>query len=495
MSTTGLGDPALDAEDFVEALNSEQAPRLENLRFGVLALGDKVYPDFCAPGKALDARLEALGAARVVDLHTCDVDYEVEATRWLRGAGDRFDDLVESGGEDADGAAADVFADVPASDRASRRHVFHPAILEAVRILSDADREREITHYTLALPEDLQEQWQAGDSVDVLLPNDPELVTAILDHLRIDPATEVAELGLGIEEVLRTQLELRDLPLTLLENFAGSDPSGELAGLLADEDSVEGAARLAQWRYGRDLLAVLHAVPGARPSAEELVALLRPLQPRSYSIASSPVVDRRVVDLTVRTIRYDLDGRELEGTASGALAQRVRVGEQVPVRLRPAPAFHLPEDPSADVVMVGPGVGIAPFRGFLQEREVRGDTGRSWLLCGVRDPEQDGLYLEEFIALRERGVLTELDVAASRVADAEVQGKYVQHVIERRGEEIIGWLQDGAVFYVCGDAAAMAPAVRAAIRGAAAEGLGGEAAAAAFLAELDAERRYRQDVY
>jgi sulfite reductase (NADPH) flavoprotein alpha-component len=500
-ATTGLGDPAQDAEPFFAALMADDAPALPDLEYGVLAMGDRVYPDFCAPGVALDARLAELGGQRVVDLTRCDVEYEATATRWLHEATSIFDDLIDADGTADDGEGIpSAESDSAASVARTRPHV--DAVLEDVRLLTDADPFREIVHYTLAMPEQTHGTWEVGDSIDLLLPNDPALVAQILEHLGIDPDQPVPEADDAAEDdpdpqdaptitsLLTEELELRQLSLGLLQEVAAADPDGELAGLLAHaEDDPE---PLAAWRYGKDLLAVLQAVPAARLDAPDLLRLLRPLQGRAYSIASSPRVDPARIDLTVRTTRYDLDGRELEGSASGALAHRTSVGSAIPVRLRPAPAFHLPEDPSADVIMVGPGVGIAPFRGFLQERAARGDSGRSWLFCGIRDPHEDGLYLDEFEAFQDRGVLTYLDVAASRVAENR---QYVQHVIDRRGEEIVAWLQGGASLYVCGDASGMAPAVREAIRQAAEHTLGGAEKADEFLSGLDADRRYRQDVY
>lgn len=490
MSTTGLGDPAVDVEPFVEALGATDAPRLDGLRFGVLALGDQVYADFCAPGKALDARLAELGAERVVDLQTCDIDYEAPATRWLRDAVATFDDLIEAGD------AADD-ADVLLPDAGPRTHgkPYRTAVLESARILTATDPDRQIAHYTLALTEDELRAFEPGDSVEVLRGNDPQLAEQILRHLGIDPDEQVPDpalddesAGATIRSLLTDQLELRQLPLAFLEEVARRGGDSELASLLSTEDPTA----LEAWRYGRDLLSVLRAVPDARLDARDLATGLRSLQGRAFSIASSPLVDRSVIDLTVRTIRYEREGRILEGTASGALDRRTDVGADVQVRLRPAPAFHLPEDPSADVIMIGPGVGIAPFRGFLQHREARGDTGRSWLFGGIRDPEKDDLYAEEFVDFHARGVLTEWDVAASRIGRGS---QYVQDRIAARAQELFTWLDGGAVLYVCGDAQGMAPAVRSAIRDAAAHELGDAARADVFMADLDAQRRYRQDVY
>jgi sulfite reductase (NADPH) flavoprotein alpha-component len=499
VSTTGLGDVPFDAEDLWNALIAADSPSLEHLRFGVLALGDRVYADFCAAGIEFDDRLAELGALRFADLLTCDHDYEQPAARWLHEAVDAF-----AGAFSAD--ESQVALSAPLSRPAAlilpapRGRPFRDGALTAATVLSAVDEDREILHYTLALPSSLQEEWRPGDSFELLRPNDPVLVTGIIEQLGLSPdhrvpvrrAEDEAEEAtsddtLTVTELLREHLELRLLSRTLLELVAERTGDAELARLLtAPGDALE------RWREGRDLLSLLLELPSNRWDATELLSALRPLQPRAYSVASSPLVDPSHVDLTVRTVRYRREDRTLLGTVSGALSERTRPGERIPLRLRPAAGFHLPEDTSADVVMVGPGVGIAPFRGFLQHRERRGDGGRSWLLAGIRDHGRDDLYAAEFARWHREGLLTRYDVATSRSVR---RAEYVQHLIARRGTELFEWLAGGATLCVCGDARSMAPAVRLAVQAAATAALGSTEAAASFMGTLEAEGRYLQDVY
>lgn len=572
ISTTGQGDVPFDTEELWDALIAADAPPLDDMRFGVLALGDRVYADFCQAGIELDDRLAELGAHRLVDLVTCDYDYETPASHWLRegiaavaadmaastgsrarvggetstGGGTAVDgepsadggegtvERAEVGSSAGSGPVVDEPEPLRIPDPASR--AVGSARIAGIRPLSDADPDREILHVTLELPEALSQAsadrasadsaepdhsptgagatrttgdtvtpaWQVGDSLDLLVPNDPDLVAAVLAHLGIDPEHEVSDgtTSLSAARLLTERLELRQLPRSLFEAIVERTGDEELGRMIRSRD-----AEFERWRRGRDLLAVLQDVPQLRADAEDLVRWLRPLQTRAYSIASSPLVDAGRADLTVRTIRYEHAGRRCEGTASGALSRMARsAGRGAPrpdephddgsrsvlVRLRPAPGFHLPEDPTADVVMIGPGVGVAPFRGFLQERRARGDVGRSWLLCGIRERGTDLLYGEELAELREAGVLTRLDVAESRAARG---AEYVQHMIQRLGDELFAWIDGGAHVFVCGDAREMAPAVRLALRSVATGQLGSPEQGAAWMTRLQGERRYREDVY
>jgi sulfite reductase (NADPH) flavoprotein alpha-component len=502
ISTTGQGDVPYDAEELWDDLIGTDAPLLDHLNYGVLALGDRVYADFCSAGIELDDRLGELGAHRHAELLTCDDDYERPASKWLGAAVHQFagEIFVQGTGPTSSysGAAADSRAPrIPEAPGAGDPD----AVVEGLRCLSDSDPDREILHVTLALPEGELRGWEPGDSFDLVRSNDPEVVAAVLDHLGIDPEQRLrvstADTAHGAApdaggvpsaaELLRERLDLRLLPHALFEELAertGHPPMVRMAAALDDSLGV--------WKEGRDLLSVLQALPPTSLDLEDLVRLLRPLQARTYSAASSPWVDRSHVDLTVRTVRYEKEGRTLEGTVSGALSRRTAPGSRLPVRLRPAPSFRLSDDPTADVVMIGPGVGVAPFRAFLQHRQARGDTGRSWLFCGIRDRDRDFLYRDEFEDWRNQAVLDELDVATSRSA---IGPEYVQHRIARRGRELIRWIQEGATLYVCGDARSMAVAVRLAVRAAATTELGSQSRADSWLAHLDAEHRYLQDVY
>jgi sulfite reductase (NADPH) flavoprotein alpha-component len=506
VSTTGQGNVPFDFEGLWDGLIAPDAPTLEHLRFGVLALGDRIYADFCQAGIEVDDRLAELGAHRLVDLVTCDDDYETPASHWLRESiGTVADDMAAlTGVPGAHGTAQPSMSDpAPAPtcvaeplripDPAARNDGI--ARITRVGILSDGDPDREILHCTAALPAGAP-RWQVGDSLELLVHNDARLVSAVLEHLRIDPEEPVGDgtTTLPAGQLLSERLELSQLPRSLVEAVHERTGDRGLGRLLASGDGS-----FARWRRGRDLLALLEEVPQLQADVEDLVRWLRPLQTRAYSISSSPLVDPAQADLTVRTLRWQLGSRLCEGTASGALSRIARDPvepaedlEEISVRVRPAPDFHLPEDPAADVVMIGPGVGVAPFRGFLQERRAREDHGRSWLLQGIRERGTDLLFGDEFRALHEEGVLTRYDIAASRADDG---AEYVQHLIARLGADLFAWIDGGAHVFVCGDAREMAPAVRLALRAIGSARLGSPEQGSRWMARLRAARRLHEDVY
>lgn len=496
VSTSGLGEMPENAERFWMALSGQDAPRLPRLRYGMLGLGDRSYLRFCQAARDLDARLAELGAQPVIGRQDCDDDFDAPAARWTEQALDRLAAAVPSlaaGAPNTSGAAAQPAREVPATVTASRR-------------LTDPSSDREVRHYTLALETaagsgaaaSAPPSFSPGDSVDIAVPNDPALVALVCRRLGLDPEAVVTDRAAGSVPagtgtaaplaVVLARRELRRLSVPLLAEVArrGADP--ELSRLLASPAS----AALARWAEPRDLAQAAAEHPRARFTAAELVSLLPPLRPRAYSIASSPLVDPDRIDLAVRTVAYTADGRRQWGAVSGGLAHRTRVGDVVPVRIRPNRAFRLPDDPDAAVVMVGAGVGVAPFRAFLQHRAARGDRGRSWLLYGLRSPDEDTLYQDDFETWTRGGVLTHLDPAPSRGPGPR---EYVQHRLRARGSEVFDWLCAGAILYVCGDARGMAPAVRLAIRAIAAERLGGYPEADRFLDALDETGHYRQDVY
>lgn len=498
VSTSGLGEMPENAERFWMALSGQDAPRLSRLRYGMLGLGDRSYIRFCQAAQDLDSRLTGLGARPVIDRQDCDYDFDGPAARWTEQALDRLVTAVPSlgtaaraGAPNAPGAAAQPAREVSATVTASRR-------------LTDPSSDREVRHYTLALETAAESgaagsappSFSPGDSADIAIPNDPALVTLVCRCLGLDPEAVVPEGATGSAPAgtdaplaaILARRELRRLSVPLLAEVARRDADPELQRLLESPS----AAALARWAEPRDLVQAAVEHPRARFTAAELVSLLPPLRPRAYSIASSPLVDPDRIDLTVRTVAYTADGRRQWGAVSGGLAHRTREGDVVPVRIRPSRAFHLPDDPDAAVIMVGAGVGVAPFRAFLQHRAARGDHGRSWLLYGLRSPDEDALYQDDFETWKRDGVLTRLDPVPSRGPGPR---EYVQHRLRSRGSEVFDWLCAGAILYVCGDARGMAPAVRLAIRAIAAERLGGYPEADRFLDALDETGHYRQDVY
>lgn len=329
--------------------------------------------------------------------------------------------------------------------------------------------------------------YAAGDSFGVFPVNDPALVAAVLAALHAPEDFPIAGKTLG--EVLAREVCLKSAPdalFTLISYLVGGDRRAKARALAAGEDPDGDAATL-------DVLAALEKFPGIRPDPEAVIECLEPLQPRLYSISSSPAATPGELTLTVDAVRYDMAGRTRLGVASTFLGARIAPGTRMKAYIQKAHGFALPQDLAKDVVMVGPGTGIAPFRSFLYERMATQAPGRNWLFFGHQRRDTDFFYEDELSGLQAAGVLTRLDTAWSRDGAQKV---YVQDRIRAAGAELWDWLKAGAHFYVCGDARRMAKDVEAAVAAVAAEhgGLSAEAAAR-FVADLKTAGRYQADVY
>lgn len=490
-STYGEGEMPDNAEMFWEELNGAEMPRLEDLSFAVLGLGDSGYDDFCQAGKDLDIRLEQLGARRLTARVDCDVDFEDEATAWISDAVAAVvaDAPAGAAGGAAPGAAGATAAaaDKPAKSKWNRKNPF-PSRLAATRRLSAEGSAKEIHHYEFDLA-DSGITYAAGDALAVMPVNDPELVSAILACLGLDGGLAVEDSTL-FETILKT-CEIRTPGKDLIVAVADASPDGGLADIVRRDDRDA----LDSFLWGRDVLDLLEENPSARFSAEELLDLLRPLQSRQYSISSSPLASPDRIHLTVASVRHSPEpgARTHGGVCSTYLSDRIAAGDLTGIWLQPNSAFSVPEDADRPVIMVGPGTGIAPFRGFLHERAEAGATGANWLFFGDQHRATDYIYEDELTELEEKGVLTKLSLAFSRDQAEKV---YVQTRMREEAEELYRWLEDGAYFYVCGDASRMAKDVETALLDVIAEQSGGsENAALDYLAKLKKEKRYVRDVY
>ena len=369
----------------------------------------------------------------------------------------------------------------------SRKNPF-PAQLAARRSLTGSGSGKETLHFEVSLSgSDLS--YEVGDSLGIFPANDAAGVNAVLSAAGLTGEEPVESAGANLREVLTHQVTLREPSRQLLAAILEKCPS---AAELSELTDPEAKSVMDDWVDGREVVDILESYPQARFTPDELVKVLRRLQPRLYSIASSPKAHPEAVHLTVAVVRYELHGRQRQGVCSTYLADRVET-RPVPVFIHSAKHFRPPEDPAVPVIMVGPGTGIAPFRAFLQEREATGATGPAWLFFGDRNRTTDFLYEEEINAWLERGVLHRLDTAFSRDQAEKV---YVQHRMLENGAEIWRWLAQGAYFYVCGDAARMAKDVDDALhRIVKVEGGKTDEEAAAFVGELKKAKRYRKDVY
>ncbi len=472
-STWGEGEPPQRAAGLYSALMADAAPRLDGVRFAVLALGDRAYVNFCETGQRLDERLAALGADRAAPLVECDLDYETPAAAWLGAA------LQELRGEDAARASVihvDFGGTAPAAEH-GKSNPFEAEISELVN-LNGSRSEKQTFHAELQLAGS-GIAYKPGDSLGVLPINDPAVVEAVL-----------APVGLGgnaaLHEALTDQREVTTLTGHLVRSYAALTGDAALKALADDP------ARLSDYLPGRHVADLFEGFPN-RLTAEQLTGLLRPLPPRLYSIASSQAAVGDEAHLLVSAVRYESHGRSRAGVASTHLADRRRVGDHLRVYLKPNPHFRLPADPTAPIIMIGPGTGVAPFRAFMQERDAAGAGGRSWLVFGDRSYTHDFLYQLEWQDLLARGVLSRLSVAFSRDQDAKC---YVQHRLWEERRDLHAWLQDGTHLYVCGDQARMARDVHATLRDVIADQAAIPAEAAE--AQLDAMKRqgrYLLDVY
>ena len=487
ISSQGDGDPPDDAIGFVEFLAGKRAPRLPQLKFAVMGLGDSSYPQYCAVSRRLDARFAELGAQRFAALGEADVDFEAPSASWSDGV------LVQA--RETLGAPAAPAANLRAVPLHAvgdalhgREQPFAAEVLDNQRIVS-RDSAREVRHLELSL-QGSGLRYEPGDALGVWPRNPPALVDDCLRLLRLDGEQEVAHDGrrLPLSRWLAQERELTRLSRPLLAAHAAASGDAELARVL-EPGQREALARLLATQQPIDLLR-RHPVEW---SAEQLVAALRPLTPRLYSIASSPkAVGEDEVHLTVAVVGYRAHGSEHLGAASSLLAA-AGGDARVPVFVEPNERFRLPADHGRDIVMIGPGTGVAPFRAFVQERQAVGGTGRNWLFFGNRHFAQDFLYQSEWQQALKDGALHRLDLAFSRDAAAKT---YVQHRLREHGRELYAWLRDGAHLYVCGDAAQMARDVHEAlVEVAVAHGGVSVEDARAWLNELLQDGRYARDVY
>lgn len=501
-STYGDGEPPDNARAFWEHLTKLPLGSLSGARFSVCGLGDTNYPQFCAFGKRLDERFEQLGATRVAGRVDCDVEYEVAFANWLKSALDALDKVLGqgSGGASA-GAQGNSLSGTIAgagkpsvagsdTDKGWSKSRPYPARLLCSDRLSAQGSAKDVRHVVFDL-KDSGLVYEPGDALGVFPQNDPALVDALLQALGFK-AEESVNLASGESGTLRELLlkgwDITRIPKGLLEHFAKRTNDAELQRVSAPDANGE----LTRFLWGRDVLDLVRAFPEVRFSPAEFFGFLRKLQPRLYSIASSPRRHPGEVHLTVGTVRYENLGRARGGVCSTYLADRATAGQPVPVFVHENTAFRPPAD-DVDLIMVGPGTGIAPFRAFLEERQARGAKGRNWLFFGDQRASTDFLYQSEIDVYSASGVLHTVDLAWSRDQGHKV---YVQDRMRASAAELWRWLEGGAAFYVCGDASRMAKDVDAALHDVIAQAGGkSQEAAAAYVQALKASKRYRRDVY
>ena len=494
ISTQGEGDPPDDAIGFAEFLHGKRAPKLPQLKYAVLGLGDSSYADFCGIARKLDARLAELGAARVQALGEADLEIDTVAAPWREAALGHARELLKPT------PAAHLATVTPLRPHAapawSQDRPF-PAELLANQPLSGrefkgtgfrryAAPDKDVRHIELSLGGSGL-HYEPGDALGIRHRNPDALVDTVLAATRLDGDSEVEHDGesLPLSRWLAERRELTRLAKPVLAALAERANARELAQLLEP-----GNSGLATLLNDHQLIDALRRWP-ADWDAAALVAALRPQVRRLYSIASSR---KRVGDeahLTLDVLRYHAHGFDHLGAASGFLAA-LEDGAQLPVYIEPNERFRVPADASRDIIMVGPGTGVAPFRGFVQERAETGASGRNWLFFGARHFNTGFLYQTEWQDALQKGELHRLELAFSR---DQAERIHVQQRLREQGRDVFDWLQGGAHFYVCG-AIGMGRDVHAALLDIVREHGGGDAEAAAdYLSALQREGRYSRDVY
>jgi sulfite reductase (NADPH) flavoprotein alpha-component len=467
-STYGDGEPPDNAKALHAALGAAGAPQLGQLAFGVCALGDRNYVKFCQCGKDFDARLAALSARRLAPLTECEPGDTAKFRTWLDAT---LDALAAGSAAARPNTNRAAEPEEPEADEGYSRARPFSAPLLAVRRLSAPGSKKEVNHVEFSLANSGL-TYEAGDALGLVPLNDPALADAVATALGCDGEEPVPTLA--------GELPLRT---ALVRNFDLGKPMPELltAFGVAPADTLH------------HVIDVVAAAGAKRIAPGEFARHLRPLQPRLYSISSSPKAFPGQVHLTVGAVRYELHGRQRHGVASTFLADRALNLGSAGVYVHANKNFRPPADGETPLIMIGPGTGIAPFRAFLGERRAIGATGRNWLFFGDQSEAADFLYRDELLSLRDDGLLTRLDLAWSRDQADKI---YVQHRMLENAAEFWSWLEAGAHLYVCGDASRMAKDVHAALRKVI-ETAGGRSpeAAEAYIDALVASRRYQRDVY
>ena len=487
VSTWGDGEPPDDAAAFYELVMSKAAPKMDNKRFSVLALGDTSYEHFCKTGKDFDKRLEQLGGTRLYERKDCDVDFDDDFKEWSDGTLKVFQKIFSE--QSTLTQAITVEEKAPEAIKYSRKNPYASKLSERINLnASNSSKE------TLHLEFDLAGsglRYGVGDSLAVQPKNSEGLVQLLLKTTGFKANSQVSlkeeECSLG--EALKSKLDITTLSIPFLKRYNEIAKDSALEALLSNENKSE----IQKYINGRDLVDVLKDFSSKNLDAQGLVGLLRKLPPRLYSIASSQKAHPDSVHLTVAAVRYETHGRLKEGVCSTYLADRIALEETADVFVTANKNFKLPEDPNTPIIMVGPGTGIAPFRAFMQERKATAAQGKNWIFFGDQHFLTDFLYQSEWQNYQKDGLLSKIDVAFSRDQADKV---YVQHKMKENAKELFDWINAGAYFYVCGDASRMANDVDQALHSIIQEQASmNEAEASQYVKKMKAEKRYLRDVY
>ena len=477
-STYGEGEMPDNAQLFWDALSANTAPNLSNIKYSVLALGDTGYEEFCHAGKLIDTRFEQLGATRIQDRVDCDVDYEELSETWTSSLIAKWKPEVQVIKEKSN--------DQSNLKEYNRKNPYSAKLLSN-RMLSGVNSNKEIMHYEIDLG-DSGLKYEVGDSLSIFPTNKEDLVNKIIDRLGVEFDFVPEGYENDIKMLLTEKFEILTPTKRLIEYIAKNTNDKKLKSIIDHTNNKE----LENYKWGMDVLDFMNINPNFKIDITDFLGLLKSLQHRTYSISSSLNKVKNEVHLTVSSVRWKRDTRNYNGVCSTFLADDCTPGDNIKVFFTPNKSFRLPDD-NKDIIMIGPGTGIAPFRAFLQEREYRNSSGKNWLFFGDQTKNDDFIYkneLEDFIS---SGVLNKLDLAFSRDQKNKI---YVQNVMYENKNEFYNWLESGAYLYICGDANRMAKDVEDMIIKIIMECSNiSFDAAFEYLNNLKREKRYLRDVY
>lgn len=485
VSTHGEGEAPDDAAELHEFLGGKKAPKLADVKYAVLGLGDTSYEFFCQTAKDFDERLAKLGAQAALPRVDCDVDYEAPAEAWGESVIEAFKADFAAPVVAVETAQA-VGAPQTQTQQYTKKSPYIASLIDSVKI-TGRDSVKDIRHIEISL-EDSGIAYQAGDALGVWFKNAPELVEELLalTSNTAEAEVKVGEESLSLERALSARLELTLSYPGFVKAYQAATQSEALGKLL------EVPADLRAYLADRQIVDIVreHAAP---VEPQVLVDALRPLTPRLYSIASSQSEVEEEVHLTVAHVDYEAFGKRHQGGASGFLCERLEEGAEVEVFVENNDNFRLPQDGNTPVIMVGPGTGIAPFRAFMQERDAQDADGKNWLFFGNPNFTQDFLYQTEWQGYKKSGLLDKITLAFSRDQEQKI---YVQHRLLENGPELWKWLEEGAHFYVCGDATHMAKDVENALLQIIQQHGGkSEEDAKQYVLAMRKAKRYQKDVY
>ncbi|NQZ25614.1 MAG: assimilatory sulfite reductase (NADPH) flavoprotein subunit [Colwellia sp.] len=490
-STNGEGEPPDDAIEFHEFLLGKKAPKLPNLSYSVLALGDSSYEFFCKTGQDFDERLQALGAKQVSPRVDCDVDYDSDSESWTLSIVETLkDELTQA---DAPLATVSNIGGLPTAGAASQYSKQNPLSAEfsLSQKITGRDSAKDVRHIEIDLGESGL-TYQVGDALGVWFENDEQLVSKLLielnfsgdEKINLKVSGEVKEFSL--KEALISQLEITQTAPSFVEFWAQASKDSTLVTVASDKNSAREFA-------GEHQIIDVVSLAKAEIDAQSFVDALRKITPRLYSIASAQAEVEEEVHLTVGIVSYEANGDTRTGGASGFLAERLEEGQKVRVFVEHNDNFRLPQSDDTPVIMIGPGTGVAPFRAFMQEREARDAGGDNWMFFGDQTFTQDFLYQTEWQNYLKSGLLTRMDVAFSRDQAEKI---YVQDRLKEQAAEVFSWLERGAHLYICGDANRMAKDVHQTLVDIIQEhGKLTAEQAEDYLKSLRSNKRYQKDVY